>query len=157
MKKNLAVAVFTLGISMCFLPNMSLAQEAKKPAEETNKPAAPEATPPAGEAADETEFSYGTVKSVAANQIVVSEYDYDGNKDVDVTYSVPADAKLENAASLQEVKVGDSVDIDFTVKSGQKVASAITVEKPTAEDEDAALGADAGADTGAAAEPEKTE
>ena len=149
MKKYL-VATFVLGMSFSFLPYLSAAEEAKQPAaQEQVAPAVPEAAP-AGQAADETEFSYGTVKSIAADQIVVSEYDYDTDKDVDVTYSVPAGTTFENVASLQEIKAGDAVDIDYTLKDGKKVASSVTVEKPIAEgEEDVAL--DTGADQG---EPE---
>ena len=152
MKKYLVVAAtLALGFSVSCPPHL-LAEEAKQPAAQEEKVSAPEATPAAPAAADETEFSYGTVKSAGADQLVVSEYDYDSDKDVDVTYSVPAGTKFENVASAQEIKVGDAVDIDFLVKDGQKVASAITVEKATAADtEEAALGA---ADEVA---PEKTE
>ena len=151
MKKCLAlVATLTLGISMIFLPHL-MAEEAKPSTAPAAEPAAEEAAQPVPAAADETEFSYGTVKSVTADQIVVSEYDYDTDKDVDVTYSVPAGTKFENVATLAEIKVGDAVDIDFLTKDGQKTAAAITVEKPTAEDENVALGADEGG------EPSKTE
>ena len=148
MKKYLAVtATLLFGFSVFFLHNLLAAEEAKQPATQEVSPPAQEAAP----AADETEFSYGTVKTVGADQLVVSEYDYDSDKDVDVTYSVPAGTKFENVTSAQEIKVGDAVDIDFLVKNGQKTASSITVEKATAENEEAALGA---ADEGA---PEKTE
>lgn len=94
---------------------------------------------PAEATEPETEFSFGTVKSIAQNQIVVSEYDYESNTDVNVTYEVPADAEFENVKSLGEIAVGDSVDIDFLAKEGKKVAVVITVEKPTeVQDETAA-------------------
>jgi len=160
MKKYLAVTTtITLGISMLFLSSVLAAEEAKQSAVQQVKSTAEEIAQPA--VADETEFSYGTVKSIGTDQLVISEYDYDSDKDVEVTYSAPAGTKFENVTALQEIKAGDAVDIDFLVKNGQKVASAITVEKPTAEDEDVALGADAGADagtdTGAAGEPGKPE
>ena len=89
MKKYVAIA-FALGMSFSFLPYLSAAEEAKQPAASGQvAPAAPEAAQPA-QAADDTEFSYGTVKSMTADQLVVGEYDYDTDKDVDVTYSVPA-------------------------------------------------------------------
>ena len=147
MKKYFAVvATLIFSFSTYFVPSL-LAAEPAQPAAQEEKASAPEAAP-AAPAADETEFSYGAVKSVDADQLVVSEYDYDSDKDVDVTYSAPAGTKFENVASLQEIKVGDSVDIDFLVKNGQKVASAITVEKPTAENEEVALGADTGEEPG---------
>ena len=130
MKQSLVVGILIFAISLGFISHMALAQE----------PAAPAAPAAATEeAADETEFSYGTVKSVTGSQLVVSEYDYDADKDIDVTYSVPPEAKLENVASVQEIAAGDIVDIDFVAKDGQKVASLITVEKPTGQDEDLLL------------------
>lgn len=131
MKKFLGVATLMLAVLVGFLPNGLLAQEAEQPA-------AQEAVEPAAEV-EETEFSYGTVTSVSSNQIVVSEYDYESDQDVDVTYTVPADVKLEGVASLQEIAVGDAIDIDFLIKGGQKVASLITVEKPIEEDEEGAF------------------
>ena len=113
------VLAFTVIVSMClyFLPTFVQAQEA----------------------AEDTEFSYGTVKSVSGTQLVLSEYDYDQDTDVDVTYTVPPEAELENVNSLAEIAVGDIVDIDFLVKDGKKVATLVTVEKPTGEDEDITL------------------
>lgn len=136
MKRYMIVGALALSISVSLFPMMAWAEEAAKPAP-VPAAVAPQAAP-AQEAAD-TEFSYGTVKSISGNQIVVSEYDYDADKDVEVAYTTTADTKLENVKSVQEIAVGDSVDIDFAVKNGQKVASALTVEKPTDENEDAAL------------------
>ncbi len=131
MNKNLiAVLVFVFSTSF-FLP----ALHAEEPKKEAQAPAA-ETQKVAGE---ETEFSFGTVKSNNENQLVVSEYDYESNADMDVTYQVAADATFENVASLKEIAVGDSVDVDFLVENGQKKAVAITVEKPLPEDEEAAL------------------
>src|SRR3989338_1019955 len=110
-----------LAISMLFPTPLALAQQPEVPAV---APAEAEETAELG--GEEAEFSYGMVKSVSADQIVISEYDYEADKDVDVTYTVPADVKIEGAASLQEIAVGDAVDIDFLVKDGQKVASALT-------------------------------
>ena len=137
MKKYVVVATI-VGVSLYFMPHASLAQEAAK------EPAAVEAVQQPDEelVAEETEFSYGTVKSISDNQMVVSEYDYDTDKDVDVTYNVPTEVTIEGAASLKEIAVGAAVDIDFLIKDGQKTATAITVEKPIEEDEDLALGLD---------------
>lgn len=129
MKKYLVVASFIVGLASCFLPLW--AQEAPEQAAPTEA-----AIEPSAAIEEETEFSYGTVKSVTADQLVVSEYDYESDKDVDVTYSVPADVKLEGASSLKDIAVGDAVDIDFMIKGDQKVASMITIEKPTPEDEE---------------------
>ncbi len=90
-------------------------------------------------AADETEFSFGTVKIVKENQLVVTEYDYESNADVDVTYQVAPDTEYENVTALKEVTAGDSVDVDYLVVGDQKKAVAITVEKPLTQEEEAAL------------------
>ncbi|MBI4372902.1 MAG: hypothetical protein HY585_04165 [Candidatus Omnitrophica bacterium] len=136
MKRHLIAASIILSLAAYFLP-VAFAVDAPGPApveEPEAEPAVPE---------EETEFSYGTVKSITADQLVVSEYDYDSDQDVDVTYSVPAEVKLEGVASLNDIAAGDAVDIDFLVKGDQKVASVITIEKPVSENGEALdLGAD---------------
>lgn len=125
-----------IALSISFFLSPVFAEDAKIAKAES----APAAT--AQEPVDvETEFSFGTVKNLADNQLVVSEYDYESNADVDVTYQVSGETAFENVASLKEVAVGDSVDVDFLVKDGQKKAVAITVEKPLAEDEETVLAA----------------
>ena len=133
MNQKFAISVLIITLSLSFFLSPAFAEDAK------TEPA-PAAT--AQEPVDiETEFSFGTVKSLAESQLVVSEYDYESNADVDVTYQVSGETAFENVASLKEVAVGDSVDVDFLVKDGQKKAVAITVEKPLPEDEEAALDA----------------
>lgn len=141
MRSTARLTVLLLTVSMFFLAPSALAQtEVKEPEAPAAQPA--EAKDVAELGGEETEFSYGTVKSVSADQIVISEYDYEADKDVDVTYQVSADVKIEGAASLQEIAAGDAVDIDFLVKDGQNVATALTVEKAVEEGEEAALGTD---------------
>ncbi|OGW85964.1 MAG: hypothetical protein A3C35_07290 [Omnitrophica bacterium RIFCSPHIGHO2_02_FULL_46_11] len=132
MGQNLIFGALVLGVSLYLLSTLTLAEEAAKPN------AASAVIAPAEET-DETEFSYGTVKSVSANQIVLSEYDYDADKDVDVTYTINANTKFENAKSPQEIAVGDAIDIDFTVQGAQKTASTISVEKATDDTDDFGL------------------
>ena len=130
MNKNLMLAFVVVIFASFFLKPLYAAD----PKTEAPAPAGAVAVPE-----EETEFSFGTVKSVTGDQLVVSEYDYESNADADVTYQVSADASFENVGALKEIVVGDSVDIDFLVKDGQKKAVAITVEKPITEDEEAAL------------------
>ncbi len=136
MNKNSMIVIFVLVFMSSFFLRPVMAENAKP------EPVAPTAAPAVQDAAapeDETEFSFGTVKNVTDNQLVVSEYDYESNADVDVTYEVSAKTEFENAASLKEVKTGDSVDVDYLVKDGKKNAVTITVEKPLAEGEETAL------------------
>jgi len=122
--KKFLVVLLAFGLLIGAVVPVSLAQEEVAPADA-----------PAAVAEDETDYSFGTVKSVGTDQIVVSEYDYEADKDVDVTYAVDASAQLENAASLKDIVAGDNVEIDFVNQDGKKVAKLISVEKPIAEEE----------------------
>ena len=126
MKKMLGLAgILWFGIWVCLSPQFLIAEETPQALVEDEWEGA--------------EFSYGTVQSTSVDQIVVSEYDYDTDQEVDVTYKVTPDTAFENVASLSEVTVGDSVDIDYVAENGEKSAVAITVEKPFGEDEDTAI------------------
>lgn len=82
-------------------------------------------------AEEETEYSYGTVSSIAGDQLVVSEYDFEKDADVNVNYAVDATTKFENVTALTEIAAGDSVEIDYLVKDGKNVAKLVSVEKMT--------------------------
>lgn len=113
MKRYLVVAaVLVLGFLMCSVSGVSLAQEE-----------------------EELEYSWGIVSSVSSNQIVVTEYDYDSDEEVDATYTVDPQADIRNVESLKDIKVGDSIEIDYVVSAGKKVAKIIAVEKPSYEEE----------------------
>ena len=112
MKRYLvAAAVLALGLVIC--SGISLAQE---------------------EAAEELDYSWGTVNSVSSNQIILAEYDYDTEEEVNVTYTLDPKVDLKNVESLKDIKVGDNVEIDYVVRGDKKVAKAITIEKPSYEE-----------------------
>ncbi|MBL7132091.1 MAG: hypothetical protein ISS45_11950 [Candidatus Omnitrophica bacterium] len=113
MRKYLGIAiVLMLGFLMCSTPGISLAQEE-----------------------EETEYSWGAVSSVSSNQVVITEYDYDSDEGVEVTYTVDPNAELKNVDSLKDIAAGDNVDIEYVVRNGKKVAKIITVEKSSSEEE----------------------
>jgi len=115
MKRYLvAAAVLALGLVVCFASGISLAQEEE----------------------EEMEYSWGTVSSVSSDQIVVVEYDYDSKEDVDITYTIDSEVKLENVNLLKDIAVGDSVNIDHVIIDGKRVAKIIAVEKAPAEEEE---------------------
>lgn len=94
-------------------------------------PATP--APAIKDAADEgedLEYTFGTVKSVDGGQIVISEFDYDTGQEKEAAYEVDPKAELSNVKSLQEIKVGDEVDVDYRVEGEKKIAQAIAVAKP---------------------------
>ncbi len=118
-------------------PPTQAAPAAAAPAAEP-APSAPAATEPSaeelGDEEDDINYSYGAVKSVAADHLVLTEYDYEKDADVDVTYSVDSNVELENVSAMAEIKAGDSVEIDYVEKDGKKVAVLISVEKPLEEE-----------------------
>ncbi len=126
MKKSLVV-VLGLALGIVSILPVAFSQEEAAPA------AAP-AAPAAAVGEEETDYSFGTVKSVTGDQLVVSEYDYESDKDVDVTYTTDPAVKLENANAVADIKAGDSVEIDFVSKDGKKIAKTVSVEKPTEEE-----------------------
>jgi hypothetical protein len=81
------------------------------------------------------EYSWGRVSSLSSNQITVKEYDYESDEEVDVTYAIDPEVKIENVNSLEEITIGDSVGIDFVVRDSEKVAKVIIVEKSSYEEE----------------------
>ncbi len=109
MQRYLVVAVVSvLVLLICYVSGVALAQEEQ-----------------------ETKYSWGTVSSVSPSQIVVKEYNYDVEEEVDITYTPAPDIEFENVDSLKSIAVGDSVDIEYVVKGDKRVATLITVEKPS--------------------------
>ena len=89
--------------------------------------AQPAGQPPVG---PEPEYAFGTVKSVAGDQLTINEFDYDTGKENEATYWLDAKTEYDNVASAKEITAGDEVDIDYLVKDGKKVAVAVSVAKP---------------------------
>ncbi len=95
-------------------------------AEEAAAPAAPVEV----EEGEELEYTFGTVKSVSADQIVINEFDYDTGEEKEQTYALDSKVELNNAASLQEIAQGDEVDVDYRVEGDKKIAQVISIAKP---------------------------
>jgi len=113
MRNYLVFAVaLVLGLLMCSVPCLSFAQE------------------------EELEYSWGTVRNVSSDKIVVVEYDYANDAELEVAYTVDSNVKLENADSLQDITVGDSVEVEYIIKDNEKIAKVIAVERPSFEELD---------------------
>ena len=102
----LAVAIF------CFVSNLSLAQDEEK-----------------------MDYSWGAVVKVLPNEIIVSEYDYDSDGEVNVVYKVSPDTELKNIEALKDLAEGDSVEISYVVEEEQRIAKVITLEESYLEEE----------------------
>jgi len=106
MNRQLVVATgLALSLLMCFVSNISLAQ---------------------GE--DELASSYGVVKSLSSNELIITESNDDG-KEVDVAYIIDTKVELKNVSAVKDIAIGDSVEIEYVAKDGKRVAKVITVEK----------------------------
>ena len=84
----------------------------------------------AEEVAEEPEYTFGTVKSVSGDQLVINEYDYDTGEEKEATYAIDPAVELHNVAAVSEIAVGDEVDIDYLDKGGKKTAIVLSVAKP---------------------------
>ena len=107
------------------------------------------------EDAQDGKYSFGTVVSVNVNQIVLKEYDYDKDEEVDVTYEVNADVKFENAGALKDIVKDDEVEIYWKDADGKKVATIIS--KSEDNDDQGNSDMDAPASTEAAPNPSGAE
>jgi len=80
---------------------------------------------------EEAKHSCGTVASVSGDNITVSEFIYSETSGEeayqDVIYTVSKDAELDNIPSLEVLKDGVEVDIEYVEKEGKKEASYIFV------------------------------
>ena len=78
----------------------------------------------------DAEYAFGTVKKVDADQILVTEFDYDTGEEKDVRYEVDSKTQV-NGASLRDIAPGDEVDVDFIAdKTGKNKAVVLSVAKP---------------------------
>lgn len=78
---------------------------------------------------EEEDYSWGIVSSVTSSQIIVKEYDYDQDKDLEVSYAMSPNVKFEGVASLKDIKPNDDIEIDYVVKDGKRLARVITVSR----------------------------
>ena len=99
-------------------------------AAEANPPADAAAPSEAPTAEQEPEYTFGTVKSVSGDQLVINEYDYDTGEEREATYAIDPAVELHNVAAVTEIAVGDEVDIDYLMKGNVKTAVVLSVAKP---------------------------
>lgn len=114
MSKKYLVAVLLIGFLALSFNGVSSAQATKKEA-------------------DTTDYSYGAVVKVSSSQLVVAEYDFEKDQEVNATYELDPKVELKNVKSIGEIAQGDSVDITYFIKNGKKIATIIEVAKPVEE------------------------
>lgn len=139
MKRFLVISMLIAVLSLVAIPLFS--QENKEPApaaQEAQSPtvstSAPTPAAPAKEAvtqAPEEISIYGEVKSTdeASNSTKLQYYDYDNDEEKTADIVIDKDTKMENAASLKDIKQGDWIDAVYLPKGGSNIAKSIIVEK----------------------------
>ena len=84
----------------------------------------------AGLASPEVEYAFGTVKKAAADQVLISEFDYDTGEEKEVSYQLDPKVEISGAASVAEIAPGDEVDVDYVTRQEKRVAVSLVVAKP---------------------------
>ena len=116
MKKYLAIFGIILGVFASI--HLSSAEDTKGDVDET------------------LEYTYGSVVSVSPTVVVISEYNYESDQEVQMSYGVNAETKFNNISSLQELAKDDNVDIYYKVLGDQKVAKMITKDETVYDNEE---------------------
>jgi len=73
-------------------------------------------------------YAYGPVVRISAKKIVIAEYDYETEQDVEKLFIINTETKFENAKAYYSIKSGDQVEIEFEKVGEQKIAKLITKE-----------------------------
>jgi hypothetical protein len=77
----------------------------------------------------DTNYSWGTVKSISAGEIVLTEQDIETGEEMEVVYNIDANVALNNVTDISDILVGNSVGIEYEVVDGNRVAKVIDIEE----------------------------
>ena len=74
---------------------------------------------------------YGEIKAVnqAASSITVQYYDYDSDQEKSIEIAADTNTKIENAATITNIKQGNWADVIYVIINGKNIAKSIVVEK----------------------------
>ncbi len=94
------------------------------------QPAVSEAVP-AETAGNDVSWVWGEVKAVdaTASAFTINYMDYQTDEEKDLVLTNDAETKFDNIGSLADIKVGDTVSVDYAVKDGKNIVKNISVEK----------------------------
>ena len=79
----------------------------------------------AAEPADTDLFSFGIVMSVSKDKITLQEYDFEQEKQIEVTYLIDSNTQFENVKSADEFVKDDEVEIYYKEANNEKTATVI--------------------------------
>ena len=130
--KRYILAILILG----FFAVQGYCQDNQPPANQATTQAATESVLPAPAASEKAvqpqEISiYGEIKSVnpAASSMTVQYYDYDSDEEKSIEITTDNGTKMENAATISDIKQDNWADVIYTVIGGKNIAKSIIVEK----------------------------
>lgn len=127
--KRYILAILILGICA----SIGYCQDNQAPADQSASQVVTEAVVAAPEnAAQPQEISiYGEIKAVnaAANSMSIQYYDYDSDEEKTIEISMDNTTKMENAATIADVKQGNWADVIYSVSGGKNIAKSIIIEK----------------------------
>jgi hypothetical protein len=120
MKKLMLVPLVAFGLVLAVNVSVSIAQEnnAAVAVEENN---------------NEDKFSFGKVISVNAQEVMVKEYDFAKDADVEVTYTITAETEFGNVNMVTDLAVNDDVVLDYIEKDGKRIVTTLVKEDKGAE------------------------
>lgn len=80
---------------------------------------------------NDTVFYHGTVMRIAANAMVVSEYDYEQSKQIEMTYTLDPKVTTEYVESVKDIKPGNAVGFYYVNRKGKyTIFKVIVYEEP---------------------------
>jgi hypothetical protein len=82
---------------------------------------------------EEDVFTFGKVVHVGRRSIVLSEYDFARDAEVNRTYLAVRKTEFGNVKKLRYLKAGDDVVIDYLVKNKKRIITAIVKEEKVPE------------------------
>jgi len=72
-------------------------------------------------------YYHGDVVGIAPPHIVISEYNLDQDKKINVTYVLDAKVTLENRKSTSDIKPGDSIMFSYVIKGGKDTIGSLLI------------------------------
>jgi ribosomal protein S4 len=70
-------------------------------------------------------FVSGSVIQITGNEITISEYDVTADAEKDVTYSVNPETVFENLDSVEDIRAGDEIEVEYAEVNGQRIVKNI--------------------------------
>ncbi|MCA9407554.1 MAG: hypothetical protein KC733_02605 [Candidatus Omnitrophica bacterium] len=80
-------------------------------------------------------YAYGSIVKVTANEISISEYNYETDQEVVSVYVLNEESVLEDMESVNEITVGEEVEIMYEEKGSEKII--VMLSKASDLDDDA--------------------